>query len=196
MLSFLHSPTLTSIHGHWKNHSLIRWTFVGKVMSLFFNMLSAAAAAKSLQSCPTLCDPMDGSPPGSPRPCDSPGKNTGVGCLSFSNAGKWKVKVKLLSHVWLLATPWTAAHQAPPCLGFSRQEHWSGLPFPSPMHESEKWKWSCSVMFDSSWPPGLQPTRLLHPWDFPGKSTAVGCHFLFHRPRVLQYNWISKVKDF
>ena len=68
----------------------------------------------------------------------------------------------------------------PPSLGFSRQEHWSGLPFPSPMHENEKWKWSCSVMSNSSWPHGLQPTRLLHPWDFPGKSTGVGCHCLLH----------------
>ena len=65
-----------------------------------------------------------------------------------------------------------------PSLGFSRQEHWSGLPFPSPMHESEQWKWSCSAMSDSSWPHGLQPTRLLRPWDFPGKSTGVGCHCL------------------
>ena len=59
-----------------------------------------------------------------------------------------------------------AAHQAPPSLGFSRQEYWSGLPLPSPMHESEKWKWSRSVVSNSSWPHGLQPTRLLHPWDF------------------------------
>ena len=71
-----------------------------------------------------------------------------------------------------------AAHQAPPSLGFSKQEHWSGLPFPSPMHESEKWKWSCSVVSDSSRPHGLQPTRLLCPWDFAGKSTGVGCHCL------------------
>ena len=87
----------------------------------------------------------------------------------------------LLSHfsrVRLCATPETAAPQAPPSLGFSRQEHWSGLPFPSPMHESEKWKWSHPVMSDSSWPHGLQPTRLLRPWDFPGKSTGVGCHYL------------------
>ena len=62
-----------------------------------------------------------------------------------------------------------AAHQAPPSLGFSRQEHWSGLPFPSPMHESKKWKWSRSVVSDSLWPHGLQPTRLLHPWDFPAR---------------------------
>ena len=71
-----------------------------------------------------------------------------------------------------------AAHQAPPSLGFSRQEHWSGLSFPSPMHESEKWKWYLSVVSDSSQPHGLQPTRLLCPWDFQGKSTAVGCHCL------------------
>ena len=85
----------------------------------------------------------------------------------------------LLSHfsrVRLCVTPQTAAYQAPLSLGFSRQEHWSGLPFPSPMHESEKWKWSRSVMSDSSRPHGLQPTRLLGPWDFPGKSTGVGCH--------------------
>ena len=82
------------------------------------------------------------------------------------------------SRVQLCATPWMAAHQAPSSLGFSRQEHWSGLPFPSPMHESEKWKWSHSAMSDSSRPHGLQPTRLLSPWDFPSKSTGVGCHCL------------------
>ena len=92
--------------------------------------LATAAAAKSLQSCPTLCGPINGSPPGSPS------------------------------------------------LGFSRQEHWSGLPFPSPMHESEKWKWSPSVVSDSVRPHGLHPTRLLRPCDFPGKSTGVGCHCL------------------
>ena len=87
----------------------------------------------------------------------------------------------LLSHfsrVWLCVTPQTAAHQAPPSLGFSRQEHWSGLPFPSPMHESEKWKWSHSAVSDSKRPHGLQPTRLLHPWDSPSKNTGVGCHCL------------------
>ena len=66
-------------------------------------------------------------------------------------------------------------------MGFSRQEHWSGLPFPSPMHNSEKWKGSRSVVSDSSQPHGLQPTRLLRPWDFPGKSTGVGCHCLLCR---------------
>ena len=72
-----------------------------------------------------------------------------------------------------------AAHQAPLSLGFSRQEYWSGLPSPSPMHESEKWKWSRSVVSDPQrLPHGLQPSRLLHPWDFLGKSTGVGCHCL------------------
>ena len=99
-----------------------------------------AAAAKSLQSCPTLCDPTDGS------------------------------------------------HQAPPSLGVSRQEHWSGLPFPSPMHESEKWKWSRSVVSDSLGPHGLQPTRLLHPGDFPGKSTGVGCDCLLHNILLVNPN--------
>ena len=87
----------------------------------------------------------------------------------------------LLSHfsrVQLFATPYSAAHQAPPSLGFSRQEHWSGLPFPSPRHESDKWKRSRSVVSDSLRPHGLQPTRLLRPRDFPGKSTGVGCHRL------------------
>ena len=98
------------------------------------------AAAKSLQSCPTLCDPRNGSPPGSPVPGILQARTLEWVAISFSNAWEWKVKVKSLSRIRLLATPWTAAYQAPPSLGFSRQEHWSGLPFPSPMHESEKWK--------------------------------------------------------
>ena len=87
----------------------------------------------------------------------------------------------LLSHfsrVRLCATPQTAAHQASPSLGFSRQEHWSGLPFPPPIHDSEKWKWSRSVGSNSERPHGLQPTRLLCPWDFPGKSTGVRYHWV------------------
>ena len=93
------------------------------------------------------------------------------------------------SHVRLCATPKTAAHQALPSLGFSRQEHWSGLPFPSPMHESKKWKWNRSVVSDSLWPHGLQPTRLLCPWDFPGKSTGVGCHCLLHTAILNGCKW-------
>ena len=83
-----------------------------------------------------------------------------------------------------------AAHQAPLSLRFSRQEHWSGLPFPSPMHESEKWKWSHSVMSDSMRPLGLQPTRLLRPWDFLGKSTGVGNLSLLQGIFLIQeLNW-------
>jgi len=92
----------------------------------------AAAAAKSLQSCPTLWDPTDGSPPGSPVPGIPQARTLEWVAISFSNAWKWKVKVKSLSHVWLVATPWTAAHRAPPSMGFSRQEYWSGVPLPSP----------------------------------------------------------------
>ena len=93
------------------------------------------------------------------------------------------------SCVWLCATPEMTAHQAPPSLGFSRQEHLCGLPFPPPMHESEKWKWSHSVMSDSSRPHGLQPTRILRPWDFPGKSTGVGCHCLLLMTAVFRVKW-------
>ena len=88
--------------------------------------------AKSLQSCPTLCDPIDGSLPGSPIPGILQARTLEWVAISFSNAWKWKVKVKSLSSVQLLATPWTAAYQAPPSMGFSRQEYWSGVPLPSP----------------------------------------------------------------
>ena len=89
------------------------------------------AAAKSLQSCPTLCHPLDGSPPGFPVPGILQARILEWVAISFSNAWKWKVKVKLLSCVRLLATPWTVAYQAPPSMGFSRQEYWSGVPSPS-----------------------------------------------------------------
>ena len=89
-------------------------------------------AAKSLQSCPTLCDPIDVSPRGSPVPGILQARTLEWVPISFSNAGKWKEKVKSLGCVRLLGTPWTAAHQAPPSMGFSRQEYWSGLPMPSP----------------------------------------------------------------
>ena len=90
------------------------------------------AAAKSLQSCLTLCDPLDSSPPGSAFPGILQARTLEWVAISFSNAWKWKVKVKSLSHVQFFATPWTAAHQAPPSMAFSRQEYWSGLPLPSP----------------------------------------------------------------
>ena len=87
--------------------------------------------AKSLQSCPTLCDPRDGSTPGSPVPGILQARTLEWVAISFSKAWKWKEKVKSLSRVRLLATPWTASHQAPPSMGFSRQVYWSGVPLPS-----------------------------------------------------------------
>ena len=95
-------------------------------------MVTAAAAAKSLQSCPTLCNLIDGRPPGSSLPGILQARTLEWVAISFSNVQKWKVKVKSLSRAWLLATPWTAAYQAPLSMGFSRQEYWSGVPLPSP----------------------------------------------------------------
>jgi len=109
------------------------------IYSCFYS--AAAAAPKLLQSCPTLCNPIDGSPPGSPVPGILQARTLEWVAISLSSAWKWKVKVKLLSCVWLLATPWTAAHQAPPSMGFSRQEYWSGVPLPSPASILSPIKW-------------------------------------------------------
>ena len=104
----------------------------------YFNLLflytsmSLTTTTKSPQSCLTLCDPRDGSPPGSPGPGILQARTLEWVAISLSNAWKWKVKVTSLSRVRLLATPWTAAYQAPPSMGFSRQEYWSGVPLPSP----------------------------------------------------------------
>ena len=103
----------------------------GKIWKIWI-WKNAASAAKLLQSCPTLCDSIDGSPRGSSVPGIPQARTLEWVAISFSNAGKWKVKVKSLSLVRLLATPWTAAHQALPSMGFSRQECWSGVPLPSP----------------------------------------------------------------
>ena len=118
-----------------------------------------SATAKSPQSCLTLCDSIDGSPPGSPVSGILQARTLEWVAISFSKAWKWKVKGKSLSHIRLLATPWTAAYQAPSFIGFSRQEYWSGLPLPSPPLEST-WpyhksfrEWNCS----SPW--GLVTTR-------------------------------------
>ena len=100
-------------------------------MFMFISLYVHAAAAKSVQSCPTLCDPIDGSPPGSPAPGILQARALEWVAISFSNAWKWKVTVKSLSRVRPSATPWTAAYQALPSMGFSRQEYWSGVPLPS-----------------------------------------------------------------
>ena len=120
-----------SIIGYYKMLSIVPCAVRRSL--LFTYPIYAAAAAKSLQSCPTLCDPIDGSPPGSPVPGILQARTLEWVAISSSNAWKWKVKVKSLSHVWLLVTPWTAAHQAPPAMGFSRREYWSGVPLPSPI---------------------------------------------------------------
>ena len=112
-------------------------------------MLAATAAAKSHQSCPTLCDPIDGSPPGSAISGILQARTLEWVAISFSSIWKWKVKVKSLSRVRLFTTPWTATFQAPPSMGFSRQEYWSGLPLPSPnpnwdkLKIAKRWKWNC-----------------------------------------------------
>ena len=95
-------------------------------------IMAAATAAKSLQSCPTLFDPIDSSPPGFPVLGILQARTLEWVAISFCNAWKWKVKVKSLSRVWLVATPRTAAYQAPLSMGFSRQGYWSGVPLPSP----------------------------------------------------------------
>ena len=114
----------------------MRLTRMQEIVACYY--FAAAAAAKSLQSCPTLCDPIDGSPPGSPVPGILQARTlewvaiSFPGCHFLLHARKWKVKVKLLSRVQLSVTPWTAACQAPLSMGFARQEYWSGVPLPSP----------------------------------------------------------------
>ena len=119
---------------------------------LYTCLHSAAAAVKSFQSCPTLCDPIDGSPPGSSVPGILQARTLEWVAISFSNAWKWKVKVKSVSRVWPLETPWTVAYQAPPSMGFSRQEYWSGVPLPSPCLHSTL---ACSLGFMLSLPPWI-----------------------------------------
>ena len=150
----------------WGSLSLV-FSIPGTALLLF-----TAAAAKSLQSCPTLCDPIDSSPPGSPSPGVLQARTVEWVAISFSNAWKQKVKVKSLSCVWLFETPWTAAYNPPLPMGFSRQEYWSGLPLPSP---PSSWLVSSKYILCSSdhknfqfllefWPPCTVVT-LVYPQD-------------------------------
>ena len=125
---------------------------------------STAAAAKSLQSCPILCDPIDGSSPRSPVPGILQARTLEWVAISFSSAWKWKVKVKLFSCVRLLATPWTAAFQAPLSVGFSRQEYWSGVPLPS-LHNSSSFIFINFIIYH------------VHPFFF---TYALKCDYLFY----------------
>ena len=114
-----------------------------KLKDIYEKTQHIAAAAESLQSCPTLCDPIDSSPPGSSAPGILQARTLEWVAISFSNAWEWKVKGKSLSRAWLLATPWTAAYQAPPSMWFSRHEDWSGVPLPSPQHIASALKIPC-----------------------------------------------------
>ena len=116
---------------------------------ILYTCFHSAAAAKSLQSCPTLCDPIDGRPSVSSVPGILQARILEWVAISFSKTWKWKVKVKSLGRFGLLAIPWTAAYQAPPSMGFSRQEYWSGLRFPSPCLHSTL---ACSLGFMVSLP--------------------------------------------
>ena len=135
---------IANIAGLLKKQQSSRITSTSALLTML-KTLTAATAAKSLQSCPTLCDPIDGSPPGSPVPGILQARTLEWIAIYFSHAWKWKMKVKSLSCVPLLATPWTAACQTPPSTGFSRQEYWSGMPF-----EGTNSKTPCS------WNSGLQ----------------------------------------
>ena len=139
-----------------------------------------SAAAKSLQSCPTLCNPIDGSPPGSPVPGILQARTLEWVATSFSNAWKWKVK--LLSRVWFLVTPWTAAYQAPPSMGFSRQEYWSGLPlaFPRMLSGNSQIILSCESEVTQSCPTLCDPMGC----SLPGSSV----HRIF---QAIVLEWIA-----
>ena len=151
MVALIYIPT-NIVHGFFFLHILsnicyletlmiailtgVRWYLIS-VLTYCISVIQtaaaiAAAAAKSLQSCPTLCDPIDGSPPGSTVPGILQARTLEWVAISFFNAWKWKVKVKSISRVRLPATTWTAADQAPLSMRFSRQEYWSGVPLPSP----------------------------------------------------------------
>ena len=147
---------------------------------------AAAAAAKSLQSCPTLCDPTDGSPPGSPVPGILQARTLEWVAISFSSAWKWEVKVKSLSRVRLFATPWTTAHQAPPSKGFSRQEYWSGVLLLESILKSRditlltKIHIVKAMVFQvvtyGCWRTKWQPTPVFLPRESCGWRSLVGCN--------------------
>ena len=133
------------------------------------------AAAKSLQSCPTLCNPIDGSPPGSPIPGIIQARTLAWVAISFSNACKWKVKVKSLNCVRLLATPWTSAYQAPLSMGFSRQEYWNGVPLPSPQSWSQlKRGFPCGSVCKDPLEKEMATTPVFVPGEFHGQRNLVG----------------------
>ena len=150
------------------------------------------AAAKSLPLFVTLSDPIDGSPQGSTIPGILQATTLEWVAISFSKAWKWKVKVKSLSHVQLLVTPWTAAYQAPPSMGFSSQEYWSGLPLPSPVGYV-CCCWVASVVSDSVRPHKTVAHPALPTLGFSNKNTGVGCHFLLQCMKVKSESEVSQL---
>ena len=153
----------TWLHCHWMWNSLLPsvlvfFPFFQNLLFVFLFIFTATTAAKSLQSCLTLCDPIGGSPPGSPVPGILKARTLEWLAISLSNAWEWKVKVKSLSCVQPLATPWTAAYQAPVSMGFSRQKYWSGVPLPSPLPFPRLFYLSKTELL---YPPGCC-SRLLH----------------------------------
>ena len=180
--SNIHQGCLTFyLPSFWKrNHVWLQNRFTSKVLS-WESFLMPAAAAKSLQSCLTLCDPMDGSPPGSPVPGILQARTLEWVAISFSNAWKWKVKGKSLSHVWLFVTPWTAAYQAPLSMGFSRQEYWSAVPLPSPSFFivslllifcfSNQIFFHCEALSDFPCGSGISYVHVPLPWESPCSLT-------------------------
>ena len=128
-----------------------------------YHLTGQNAPARSLQLCPTLCDPIDSSPPGFPIPGILQERTLEWVAISSSNAWKWKVKMKSLSRVRLRATPWTAAYQAPPSMGFSRQEYWSGMPLPSP--NRSEWPSSEKSTDNKCWRGCGEKIYLLHCWQ-------------------------------
>ena len=139
-----------------------------------------AAAAKSLQSCPTLCDAIDGSPPGSPVPGILQARTLEWVAISFSNEWKWKVKGKSLSRARLLATPWTAAYQAPLSMGYSRQEYWSGVPLPSPCSYPK-------LLYLMPWAAGWG-------WGFRTNALA-NVEFLWSKQDAMNYmSWVPRIE--
>ena len=142
-------------------------------------------ADKSLQSCLTLCDHIDSSPPGSPVPGILQARTLEWVAISFSNAWKWKVKVKSLSRVRLLATPWTASHQAPPSMGFSRQEYWSGVPSLSPILYIV-----VCISVEKAMAPHSSPLAWKIPWtEEPGRLQSMGSLRVGH-------NWVTSLSLF
>ena len=158
------------IHSESHNWDLLTWKKKTTGAINWQEHINAAAA--SLQLCPTLCSPIDSSPPGSAVPRILQARTLEWIAISFSNAWRWKVKVKSLSRVWLFATPWTTAHQAPPSMGFSRQEYWSGVPLPSPHINADCHKsLNCNRVVSHC---SLKNEKLLRACSFSGSSYICG----------------------